>query len=371
MCSSRYLFALLICAAQFAFAQPKTESISDGPYVFDAASGIEARWVCRGSPHVTLLSRNGVLKSPCADATRLMLDDKNLVVAPDTLPRPARWAAVSDIHGQHAQLVALLRAHGIINTTNQWAWGRSVLIVVGDVFDRGDTQTEALWLLYRLSTEARQAGGRVELLLGNHEALVLSGDLRYLHPKYPPVATALGTPFADLFGKDTELGRWLRTRATVLKLGDTLFVHGGLHPELISKWPNHAAMNEKIREHLGQPRAERNKHIDAAWLYGRDGPIWFRGYFTAPRVSADDVGRQLAHFGVSRIVVGHTTRSEIVSLYGGKVVGIDAGLKDGKRGELLLWDGKQLSRGLLDGKRIPLPNGTDDGKRALPVDDDH
>ena len=99
----------------------------------------------------------------------------------------------------------------------------------------------------------------------------------------------------------------------------------------------------------------------AAWLFGGQGPLWYRGYFSLPRASLSDVQALLVQFGVTRIVVGHTTQAEIVSLYGGRVIGIDAGLKDGVRGELLLWENGGLLRGLPDGRQIALPAGADDG----------
>ena len=46
---------------------------------------------------------------------------------------------------------------------------------------------------------------------------------------------------------------------------------------------------------------------------------------------------------------------------GGRVIGIDAALKDGAGGEVLLWDGKRLLRGLADGSRKVLQAGEDDG----------
>lgn len=363
--------ALWFAVACAAVAQTKPAAINDGPYVMHSAAGAEALWVCGGVLHTRPLSPGAALKPPCGEVGGFSLDGRNHVLGADVLPAPTRWAAVSDIHGQAALFLTLLRAHGIVDSANHWAWGQGVLVVVGDVFDRGDTQTEVLWALYRLSSEARTAGGRVEVLLGNHETMVLSGDLRYLHAKYPLVADMLGRPYPQLYGADTELGRWLRARATVLKLGDTLFLHAGLHPDILSRWPKLDALNAKMRAHVGQVRAERRTDAEADWLYGRDGPVWHRSYFIEPRVSMNDVNRQLAHFGVRRVVIGHTTRHEIISLYGGKVIGIDAGLKDGKRGELLLWDGKRLARGLVDGKRMPLARGRDDGTSALKSEDDH
>ena len=58
---------------------------------------------------------------------------------------------------------------------------------------------------------------------------------------------------------------------------------------------------------------------------------------------------------VARIVVGHTTMSGVLSHYQGKVISIDADLRGGKLGEVLLIQDGHLSRGTLTGERLPIP----------------
>ena len=58
--------------------------------------------------------------------------------------------------------------------------------------------------------------------------------------------------------------------------------------------------------------------------------------------------------GVTRIVVGHTTLQHVSSLHGGRVIAVDSGLKRGITGEVLFIEQGKLSRGLLDGSRVPL-----------------
>jgi hypothetical protein len=322
----------------------------------------QAIWVCDGEVKPITLAPGEKLNAPCGSVTGFALNARN-PIAPDQLPQPTRWAAVSDIHGQSDNFLSLLRAQKIIGAGNQWSFGKGVLVINGDVFDRGGQQTEALWAIYRLAQEAKAAGGSVQLVLGNHENMVLRGDLRYVSPKYTAVARLLGRSVPELYGTDTELGRWLRTRATVLKLGDTLFVHGGISPALPNQVQDSrlAALNAKIRARLSDSREALKDDPQAVWLFAGNGPLWHRGYFTLPRVSGEEIDALLKRFTVRRIVVGHTTRDEIVSLYGGRVIGIDADLKSGEPGELLLWENHRLLRGLADGSRKPLPPGDDDG----------
>ncbi len=336
------------------------ESLTDGPYVLHQEKSTQAVWVCDGEVKALALATGAKLAAPCGGVSGFALNPTN-PIAPDALPQPQRWAAVSDIHGRAEAFLSLLRAQKIVGAANQWIFGDGVLVINGDVFDRGPQQTEALWAIYRLAQEARAAGGSVQMVLGNHENMVLRGDLRYLEPKYLTVAKLLFRSVPELYGIDTELGRWLRTRATVLKLGDTLFVHGGISPDMPRLAPDLIALNTKVRARLADKRDTFKDDPQASWLFATNGPLWYRGYFRLPRASLAEVNALLKQFDVKRIVVGHTTRDEIVSLYGGRVIGIDAALKDGARGEVLLWDGGRLLRGLADGSRKVLAPGDDDG----------
>ena len=252
-----------------------------------------------------------------------------------------------------------MAAHGLVDRDAHWVWGKGVLVITGDVLDRGPQQLEALWAIYRLAQEAALAGGRVEMLLGNHEIMVIVGDLRYLNPKYQHVANLLGRSYDQLFAADSELGAWLRRRATLLKLGDTLFVHGGLHPRLANGNFDLAALNAAFRARLGATREALHPDPEGEWLLGAEGPTWYRGYFEPERATTTQVDALLAIAKIKRVVVGHTTQAQITSLYGGRVIGIDAALKNGERGELLIWDRDKLWRGLLDGTRSPLASSDD------------
>lgn len=337
---------------------------NDGPYVLHETEGSQAYWVCASQLITQVMEVGETIASPClGEQTTARLNADN-PLAPDRLPAVPRWAAISDIHGQAGIFMQLLRAQGMVDAAGNWAWGEGVLVIAGDIFDRGPTVTEALWQVYRLEQQARAAGGAVQFVLGNHETMVLRGDLRYIHPKYQVVAQLIGRSYDQLYGTDTELGRWLRSRATVFQLGDTVFLHGGLHPELAAREIDLAAINQTFRRRLGASKEALAQDEEANYLFGRHGPVWYRGYFLPERASLAQVEALLARLGARRIVVGHTTQHEIVSLYGGRIIGIDAGIKDGERGELLLWQNDQLWRGLMDGQRLPLPLGSDDGSAA-------
>jgi len=123
-------------------------------------------------------------------------------------------------------------------------------------------------LLMHLGTEADEAGGEVIVVLGNHETMSLMANLRHTTPELLSRSTwsdstssreaayndylALAADradapeplsrdawldahppgflkYLDVFGPDGLYGRWLRSKAFVVRVGDSIFLHGGLH----------------------------------------------------------------------------------------------------------------------------------------------
>jgi hypothetical protein len=264
---------------------------------------------------------------------------------------------VADTHGEYEILARMLQAHGVVDRQLHWSFGKGQLVVLGDVFDRGAQQVEILWLLYELEEQARRAGGALHFVLGNHELMVLGGDLRYLHGKYHATAAALGaTSYSELFSPDTVLGQWLRSKPALIKLNDVLYLHGGLSPALVERKLTLAQINATIRGIAAGAAlpgdAERER---AQFLVGQDGPLWYRGYFApAPDggASEQDVSRVLAHFAARRIVVGHTRVPTIQVMYQGRVIAVQVYPRRTATGvefETLLIRGAQLLRCRPDG----------------------
>ena len=142
------------------------------------------------------------------------------VASSDTYQGVEKLAAISDIHGQVDIFKALLRQHKVVDDNLDWRFGKGHLVITGDIFDRGDTVTEALWLVYKLEQQASAVGGKVHYLLGNHEYMVLRDDQSYLHPKYVYTASFFDHDLRKLFATNTVLGRWLRSKSTIIKIND-------------------------------------------------------------------------------------------------------------------------------------------------------
>ncbi|MBN1181041.1 MAG: ankyrin repeat domain-containing protein [Bacteroidales bacterium] len=234
---------------------------------------------------------------------------------------------VGDIHGGYDPLIKLLFQNHIIDEKNQWIWGNGHLVFLGDVMDRGDKVTECLWLIYKLEQQAELAGGKVHLILGNHEIMNLQGDVRYIADKYMFLCDLLNVNYTRLFDKTTTLGQWLRNKNVVIRINDILFTHGGLYSPLMEKGLNMDQINKNIHCYLNNPKTECDT-ILSAYLLGLQGPLWYRGYVDnnpsyAYKMDAEQLRDLLSYFGASKIVVGHTYVDEITTLFNEQVIATD------------------------------------------------
>jgi hypothetical protein len=216
-------------------------SLKDGPYIFREA---DDQWIMTYFEHdqekqMTRMIEKTIWAGPKDTVVEgLGWDKKNTynvksVHTPDScnLETTGEIFTVGDIHGKFKQLQMLLINNKIIDHDLRWNFGNGRLILLGDVFDRGGSVTEVLWFLYELQIQARQAGGDVHLLLGNHEMMALTRDYRYLHDKYDYFTGYFQLEYAQLFEKNTVIGNWLRSLDVILRINDYLFLHAGISPE--------------------------------------------------------------------------------------------------------------------------------------------
>lgn len=314
-----------------------------------------------------------------------------------------RIVAVGDLHGDFAAWRAIARAAGLMDAAGHWAGGDTVFVQAGDVVDRGSDSLDILRDLMRLEREAPRAHGRVVALVGNHEAMNMTDDLRYVSPadfaafvdagsaqrrdqaylanraaieaayrKRDPTMTReairaawyAATPLGFVeheaaWSPDGPIGRWVIGHPAVVMLDGSIFVHGGISA-------SYACL----------PLAEINRRVATA-LAARDmdpqsiindpaGPLWYRGLVqrdndptsaqsaTPPcKVAApgpsmeEELGEVLRAYGADRIVVAHTPiLSGIAVLDDGRLVRIDTGIS-------AVFGGKLTYLEIIDGRLVP------------------
>ncbi len=334
----------------------KRPKYSDGPYIGSNGTSARIMWIEEGEKHDTVVSI----------ADEFVFDKKGLPVVKtsdlsfdvDEFQRHenvSKFVAISDIHGQYDLFQVLMKEHKIIDEDDNWIYGDGHLVIVGDVFDRGDQVTETLWALYKLEKQAKAAGGKVHVLLGNHELMILHGDIRYIHPKYRFTTGSFGIEYPKLYDENTVLGRWLRSKNISTVINGIGFVHGGFSKSVIDKESSLQVLNNTFKEQvMSNNDLDEGKDDLLSMLYFENGPLWYRGYANPEGFDLDQVEVILNTLGLERIIVGHTSMPRIVPLHQGRIILIDSSIKFGKSGEVLIYEGDSLFRGMLSGRRAAL-----------------
>jgi len=317
-----------------------------------------------------------------------------------------RIVAIGDIHGDYDNYMAVLKNAGVVNRRGRWAAGKTHVVQVGDIPDRGPDTLKIIEHLQKLEKQAEKAGGRLHLLIGNHEHMNITGDLRYVHPgEYEAFETrnskqlrnnyyayvvntleqqreallasggdASNLPVADddfkrdwyaehplgfvehrlAWQQGGELFEWIAAHNTVIRINDVLFLHGGLSAELLPL--SITDINDRVRAELNREDFEGEPLGTAD-----NGPLWYRGLARGDEVAERAaLNRVLDHFGAKMIVLGHTPDlNAITPRFGGEVVIIDTGISayyGGHLASLLIEDGAVTA---IHGQhRLPLPKDT-------------
>lgn len=354
--SSCYAMICLLIGLTAFTAQSKTNTmpINDGPYVTIMDKQLKLSWICQNQVHSKTIKHSKLPYHFNKCGLSAHIDQPEFSPAAIDYQGKMKIAAFSDIHGQFELMLTLLRNNNIIDKKHNWNFGDGHIVITGDLFDRGPQVTETLWFLVELERQAAKAGGKFHLLLGNHEVMVLNGDLRYLHPKYVTTQKLLKQDFPQLLGNNSYLGRWLRSKSVLVKINNNLFAHGGFHPDLAKdklslKHINRVFIDNLVESNLAAPRENLAKY-----LHKTHGPIWFRGYFKPDAINSKQIDLLLKHFKVDHIIVGHTSMKTIETRFDGRVIAIDSSIKRGEYGEVLFIDGKKRWRGTLEGKSLAL-----------------
>ena len=294
-------------------------------------------------------------------------------------PAPARLVAVGDLHGDYDAWLAIGQAAKLLDASGRWVGGNATLVQLGDLTDRGSDSLRIIRNLQQLQRESMTAGGRVVVILGNHEAMNVFGDLRYTtpgefaafadarsrarreqvyianrrqleaaarkdNPSLSPSAvrqewlakTPLGwVEHRAAWAPTGVLGRWAISNPAVARIGDTLFVHGGLSSQ-------YAALGiDEVNRRVAAAMA-RAEAAPSSVLSDPIGPLWYRGLVTRdPRVDRDaaqalagkprlpleqELAAVLAATGAKRIVVGHTpSLNGVIIGHNGRLIRADTG----------------------------------------------
>jgi Calcineurin-like phosphoesterase len=397
----------------------------------------------------------------CASLAVLVLASAVMSSSPAIADKPAEvLIAIGDIHGDFDDFTLMLKRVGLVDAALHWGGGKATLVQTGDLLDRGPKGRQVMDLLMSLEKEATTAGGEVRILLGNHEVMNILGDLRYVpaeayasfsddesekrrkaaykeyaawlaehatlpapvkEPKFSATEEewmakhpAGFLEYREAMSAKGSYGTWLRKHAAVTQIGGTIFLHGGIDPDLASM--KIEEMNSTVREEIGEfdktkadlvkrklilpfftiqeismvvqaqlfadgqaAPVDEEYHAKLAklrgfngWLCMRDnGPLWFRGYDEWSDAEGGAlIEKILSAFGAKHIVVAHTVQKtrHIRARFGEKIFLIDTGMlsaywKGGRASALKLRNGVNFAAEYLDeqetpfGEKTPAPSG--------------
>lgn len=284
-------------------------------------------------------ARGRVASIVLALASCLAFGPPTTAAAEDVWTGVERVVAVGDVHADYEQFLKVLRSAGLIDGQGNWSGGKTHLVQVGDAVDRGPNSRMVLDLLMKLEDQARRAGGHVHALIGNHDAMNVCGDLRYVSPgdyaSFAAEEAALKRNRAEetaahpagyaerlhQFSPEGKYGKWIRGHNAIIRIDNTVFVHGGIGPNYASY--SIRQINERVREEL-----QDASKLQGGMVTDTEGPLWYRGMASGDEKALDAlVGKVLKNFNASRIVIGHTFADGAVTpRFGGKVLMIDVGL---------------------------------------------
>ncbi len=298
-----------------------------------------------------------------------------------------RIVVVGDLHGAYENFVTILKKTGLVDDLLQWKGGKSHLVQMGDILDRGDRARDIFDLLKRLEESAKSAGGFVHVLIGNHEEMNLSDTafdndeyitpkqfISFLSDKYIKKQERIfrrleqskseGSLLSEVGlmqywrqviekGKNRSkhvgrrsyyrnlnrtYGRWILNHNVAVKINDIIFVHAGII-EPFSKM-NLEDINRTYRLELDAVRTavmtERMPSIpiyEMRFYNNPSGPLWARAFVrNDPKDFEDDVGRILINLGANHMIIGHSpvyaSGVDGMKLYDGKIWVVDTGISD-------------------------------------------
>jgi hypothetical protein len=325
-----------------------------------------------------------------------------LVLAiPATAAPLHRIVAVGDLHGDFSAWRDIVRSASLVDHDGHWTGGDTILVQAGDAVDRGPNSLEIIEDLMRLQKEAARAHGQVIAMVGNHEAMNLTDDLRYVsaadfagyadsrsavrresvynsnktaielayRQKDPQMsAEAIRKAWFDAYplgriehqiawSDHGRIGQWVVKNPVIVLLDGTLFVHGGISPAYVGLTV--AQIN------VGAAAALKARTTDPTAIINDDqGPLWYRG-LAQPLVSDNgetlvartpaqiqpagetQLDALLSAYGAKRIVVAHTPILSGIAVFDdGKLICIDTGISAAYGGTVSYLD-------IVDGTPVP------------------
>jgi len=241
---------------------------------------------------------------------------------------------LGDIHGRYDELINLLQKSKVVDEKLNWIANDAHLIFLGDLFDRGNDVTKVLWFIYQLEPKAIKAGGKVHVVLGNHEIMTMTKDLRYVSQKELSLGIAHKMTYDEFFHPTRSfLGNWLRSKPSLLKIDQIVFAHGGileLGNVSLKEFNTRAYdyMEDPIYLEIMKDYPDSLNYSPDRWnemrnfFYHPESPYWYRGYVLSDTLMPE-LKSMLNKYQSKIHVVAHTPVESITERYKGLLLTTD------------------------------------------------
>ena len=285
-----------------------TPNIQDlqGPVVWISNDEYRAEWVCGTGVKAERVKKNTAFTIPCGDK-------RHSYTIFDT---PAD--GVSTIIETNGLIAVTSDLEGNIDDTNAWSFSNGHLVIAGDILDRGRYVYDMLWYFYSLEQQAKNAGGGLHILIGNHEQYGFQGRIKSVETEHFWAIEQIAQ-YDEALSEKTILGNWLRSKPILVKINDILFTHGGISPSVLDTGLSLDELNAQHYQALARNPSQDTKSL----IYGALSPTQYRGYSLATDkydiATNSLVEKTKAHFDVNYIVVGHNKVDSLEPRYNNSV----------------------------------------------------
>ena len=263
-----------------------------------------------------------------------------------------RVVAIGDLHGDYEQYINVMRSAGLLNKNGKWSGGKTHLVQTGDITDRGADSRKIIDHLVKLVKQAKKKGGYVHLLIGNHEAMNVTGDLRYVtEGEFNAFTTRNSTRLQNMqwerqvewmrgnmltfeeinletYRKEWEqrvplgwvehrmgwalsgqYGAWVKDNPVAIQVNDTIFLHGGISAKYCK-----FSLRSLTEQVIAAMENFSPSSASSTILEDPLGPLWYRGLAQEEEaeVFSQTLDNILKRYGAKRIVVGHTPTGGVV-----------------------------------------------------------
>jgi hypothetical protein len=316
-----------------------------------------------------------------------------------------RVIAISDLHGDYEQYINVMQSAGLIDSKGKWSGGGTHLVQTGDITDRGASSRKIIDHMRKLAKQAKKKGGYIHMLIGNHEAMNVVGDLRYVSAgefaafagrnsarlqelqwqnqlewmggNYPGFAELDLVAYRKEWQKNVPLGwvehrqawvlsgdygKWVKDNQVAVQVNDSIFLHGGISDRYCKF--SLQSLTEQVIAAMESNDPSADSIVNDEW-----GPLWYRGLAQEKESEpfSQTLDNILSRYGAKRIVVGHTPTGGVVwPRFDQRVVVNDTGIGShyGSHKGLLELTADGLNA-IYGDQKIPLPLKNEDREDYL------